>query len=477
MKAILFAMIQLAGMQFVVALSGLLRNKVLAVKLGPEGYGAYAQLMAVTMVIYTIVKCGLAVGLSRSIASSKSQAEKQKYLGVANLAVLLLSAVAWLAGGFLGQQFLVRTLGGLYDKNVELGFWVLLLVAPIDGIQNNFMGFLQGEIDIKGLASKRSLGIVLATALGVPIIWLGGVWGAAVQAAAVSVYLAYLLGKRIRHLGYAPLNIHWARPVVISLATIGLASLVSGFVQNAADLVIRTNLIEQVGADQNGIYQAAISLSGQVMAIILGSVGSFSLATISKTRSLQEISEATNRILRVSLRVGALALGALGLMGRPLVALLFSPAFVTAVDFFAVLLISEYVRSLVWVVGAPLLAQGHVSTWLFLELLLAFVRWATTIMLLPSLGIAAVFAGYLISWSLHCVLNLAWFVAVMKLWIRRDVLQQFALGLACVSLLGYCGAKGHYLIGALVVLAYVLVAVRPNEWAAVARGVAGRRSA
>ena len=83
-----------AAMQVVVAATGLVRNKVIALRLGPSGLGEVAQLGAIVASVLAVVSFGMQVSLSRNVAHASSFAERQALLANANGLVLALSLLA-----------------------------------------------------------------------------------------------------------------------------------------------------------------------------------------------------------------------------------------------------------------------------------------------------------------------------------------------------------------------------------------------
>src|ERR1035438_6393363 len=83
-RAIVTAMTQLGGLQIVLVLTGLVRNKVAAVYLQTAGMGEWSQILNVVSTVYIIVQFGMIVGLSRNVAAAKNDEDRQRELSVAN---------------------------------------------------------------------------------------------------------------------------------------------------------------------------------------------------------------------------------------------------------------------------------------------------------------------------------------------------------------------------------------------------------
>ena len=112
------------------------------------------------------------------------------------------------------------------------------------------------------MARQRSIAVLLATAVSVPIVWIFGLVGAAATFVILNGLLALLLGFRCRSLGYRWLAVGFDRSVVAALASFGLVSMASGFAQTFADTAIRASLLKELGSDANGLLQAPLVLAG-----------------------------------------------------------------------------------------------------------------------------------------------------------------------------------------------------------------------
>ena len=276
-------------MRIAVSLSGLVRNKVMAVYLKPDGFGEFTQLVNIVEVVNVFVQFGMLVSLNRNTAAASGQAGRQRQLETANfvtisLAVGSLSLILPLLLSSAGNTVLMN-LGVYPGFRQKMVLLALFLIAPIEALRVNYISFLSGLVDIKGISSKRSLAVIASTVIAVPLIAAFGITGhSCMYTAIASLFLAVLLGSRCKQQGYKPLALSWHKDTAKTLAYLGIASLLSGFALNATDTVIRAYLILHWGVAENGFYQAAMSLSGQVTAVILTSVGTYAVGTLCQTR-------------------------------------------------------------------------------------------------------------------------------------------------------------------------------------------------
>ncbi len=433
---------QLGATQFVLAFTGVVRNKVIAYRLGPAAFGELAQIATAMSVVYALVTFGMAVSLARNAASAKSREERRDQLATANGMVLALAAAATAVALVLLASGRLLGMAAVKQQTATVVATGLFIASiPIEAIRNNYLSFLQGILDVRGVAARRSVAVLLATVVAIPVVWFFGLIGAAVQFFLLSLLVAVVLGWRCHTLGYAPLRIRLDKRVGLGLASFGIVSMASGFAQAFADAAVRSRLIETAGAAPNGILQAAFTVSMTLKAVVLASIGSISLATIAPRTDGREISAAMDRLLNVVIPLSAAALGLLGLLGAPALTVLYSKEFASGAALFPYILIADLILVFVWVIGAPLLSYGDRVLWLALDLLYAFARWCVAIVLVPRLGNVAVVIAYLAAAAVHFGLNLA--VCRLRYRLYLDPKQIYALlfGIGLAGALSVLGAS------------------------------------
>lgn len=440
-RRVLAVLSQFAVMQVVLAGAGLVRNKVVAFRLGPASFGEFSQIASVVGVACSVVTFGMTVGLSRNAAAASSSEERRAQLASANGIVLSLAVAAVFAGAvLLGSGHLLPLAGIAQQPTTVLVATIFIAAIPFEGLKNNYLAFLQGILDIRGLATRRSAAVLLATVLAVPLVWVMGVVGAAVQFLLLSLFVAVMLGSRCRAIGYSPLRVRLDPRVVASLASFGLVSMISGFVQIFADTAVRAHLIATAGARTNGLLQAPYVLSELLKGVIVSSIGSVALATIAASHDRGQASRHIDQLLAVVVPVGASAIGLLGLVGAPLLAVLYSEPFTAGARFFPWILCADLLLVVLRVVAAPLLSYGDRALWLALDLMYAALQFGVAMLLMQRWGGTAVVVGYLVAIAIQLALVVSICRFRYELHVAPRHAYRLAIGLALVAALSLVGS-------------------------------------
>jgi PST family polysaccharide transporter len=461
-------MAQLGGLQIILVLTGLVRNKVAAVYLKTAGMGEWSQILGVAATVFLIVQFGMTVGLSRNVAAAKNDADRQRELSVANTlttAVAFAVILAVLALAFTSSNDRLLGILGIPAKQKLALLLMVAVLAPIEGLRNNYLSFLQGVLDIRGIATKRGAAVILTTLAAVPLVIVFGITGACLQFAVASALLAVLLGHRCHQLGYRPLEFRWSKSAVVGLASLGGASLLAGFAISLTDVLIRSQLIHYAGLAEMGLYQAALLLSSQVTAVVLGSIGVFSLASISRSTDPMVIRRQLQSMYKVILPISAISLGLLGLLERPILHLLFSSQFQSSSMFLPLLLVGNSVQAACWIAGAPLLGCRKLRTWLSLQIMGAVLRYWIAVAFLPKIGAQAI----PLSFVMGQIFDLTGSIVICSLLLRIRTsgadLARMAITSALpggLALIGISATPATFSIGA-VILAAGAVALAPAQ--------------
>ena len=90
MWGILVTLARLGVMQGVMALTSLVRNKVVALELGAQGLGDFSQIFLLASTLSVIITFGLDLGLNRNVAAAPDHAGRQLLLTQSNTTILAL---------------------------------------------------------------------------------------------------------------------------------------------------------------------------------------------------------------------------------------------------------------------------------------------------------------------------------------------------------------------------------------------------
>ncbi|MGH6924458.1 MAG: oligosaccharide flippase family protein [Propylenella sp.] len=465
MWAIFVNLARLGGMQMVIALTAIVRTKVLAVKLGAEGYGEFSQVVLLALSASTIATFGLGISLSRNVAAAKDHAERQRLLDLSNAVNLFISAACiGVAAPILITRPEVLGIFGIGVTPTALtAVLVVALFIPINAAVTHRVAFLTAVQDINGLTSGRSLALLLGTAVSIPIVWYWGIVGAAVQLLMLTAFVLAALDIRCRRIGFRPYGISFDSRGAAATLALGIVSLIDGAADQLSNLVVRSSLMNALGAAENGHYQAAIAVLNQFGVVVLSSIGGYAIATLSRDPSRANVTEVSNQLLSVVLPIAAAGFAMLGLFSGPAIHLFYSADFLPAQSLFPYLVSAEFLHVAIWTMGSPLLAQNRMAAWLMLDFVFFGVRLLAALGLLPIFGIDGVAIGYAIATAIHLVLTWLYFNH-LGFAVSGQNVGLLLTGAAMTLVLAYAGSQVEfdaplYLAGLAVAAGFMLLSI------------------
>ena len=479
--------------------AALLRAKVLAAWLGPQGTGIMGQLASLTQVLVPLATLGAGNGVVALVAEARARGDLARVARIQRTTL----ALSWAVGGAialataLASPWLARAIyeGGEY-------YWIVIVGAatvPLSAIASLRISMLQGHEAIREMALLNAVIAGVGVVTIVPLAGLLGVPGAVLQLLAVAAAYAWFSMRAMRPYAAkarAAESLEAAggagaaaaaaarrplldRSLLPALFRYGGSSLLVGLSSTLTLLVLRSVLVKKLGLEDNGIYQVCVGISGLYMPMILNSI----TATVWPRIAAATDDEAVGRTMREAVRLSFLlqtGAAAAVLIAAPVaVPLLYSDRFLPALALLPLQFLGDFFRTGAWMFGVWLVPRNRLKPWVLFDVVYAVVLLGVFLLLVDRIGLRSVVVAYLAAHVSHAVLHytlarraLGFQVGPPNL---RLMLASFAL------LLGFTAWTPRdpwgALLGAAAAAAWALLVVRRHEWAAVwerARKLLGR---
>ncbi|HEU4940774.1 MAG TPA: oligosaccharide flippase family protein, partial [Candidatus Eisenbacteria bacterium] len=231
-------------------MAAILRAKILAAWLGPEGTGILAQLAAFTAVLIPLATLGAGNGVVTMIADARARGDQDRVRRVTNTARTL----AWGAGialAFLSVALSPWITDAVYRDRTFV--WAILLAAatiPLSAVASLQITMLQGHGAVRSMAILN--GLVAAITIGtiVPMAWFFGVKGAVAQLVVLAT-AQVLLGRRLlapfQPPAPAKAEPRVDRSLFRPIARYGGSALLVGLSSTLTLLVLRSIIVDKLG--------------------------------------------------------------------------------------------------------------------------------------------------------------------------------------------------------------------------------------
>lgn len=399
------------GSQMVDVFVSMIRVKVMAVLLGPAGFGLMGLFTSIADLTRSVAGMGVNASGVRQIAEAVGSGDQRRI--ALTVAVLRRTAVVL---GLLGGVFLVlfcRPISRLtFDTDAyALPVALLSLVVLIRITMEGMGAVLQGMRRIAELATCAVIGSVLSIFATVPLLYFfreQGVVPALIAVAALGWVVNWWF---VRRLGVEKVSVTAAEVMTEAraLLRLGSAFMASGLLTMGAGYVIRLIVLHQSadpdeGLKAAGFYGAAWAMGGLYIGMIVSAMGTdFYPRLTAVAKDNAECNRLVNEQAEVSLLLaGPGVLGTLTL--APLVLTVFySPQFEAAVTLLRWICLGMMLRVISWPMGTIVLAKGRQNPFFWSEVAWATVHLGLAWLLVRWLGLNGAGMAFFGSYVSHLI--------------------------------------------------------------------------
>jgi O-antigen/teichoic acid export membrane protein len=355
-------------------LSGLLRNKIMAVFLSLNLFGIISLGQQTVSLAFTVFALGLPLAITTLTARTLSKAREEQVLVVSRIVVLaLLLAAAMLMLllmiSLLDAEFLSRFITG--SGAHALPMTLLLSSAALLLLETCLYSIMEGMGQAKAIFMFKAIPALI----GLPMLYVAvaayGVLGAAIGILVTELLFAgtglFLLRSYIvLHPG--AFNV---RPVIAEVYKVALLSFLVGTMWFVVDFVIKRHVLLALGEVENGIIQSVAKITDLYPTIALAWLSLHLFPTLSAYGADKRA--AANAVQRTALVAVVLIIPIVVLLfalKREVLQIVYNREFTIAADYFGAMLSTGIIKVFSWTVGLALLPLGLRREWFISAILL-----------------------------------------------------------------------------------------------------------
>lgn len=434
-------------------LIGLLKTKAAALLLGPAGVGLIGLLQSLMGTASTIAALGFGNVGTRQIAEAAGAGQREAivvarralFWGTLGLS-LLGGLIFWLLRGTLAREVLRQ------PELAPLVGWLALGVT-LSVAAGSQTALLNGLRRIGDIARVNVSSALLSTLVGLAALVLWGEQGIflfILSAPLASFLLGHWFVSRLPRVEAAQARWRQLLQQWQTLVQLGVSFMLAGLAVTVGQLVVRTLIQRELGAEALGHFQAAWMISMTYLGFVLQAMGTDYYPRL--TASIRD-AEATNRLVNEQTEVALLLAGPVFLLMLGLapwvIQLLYSSQFQEAAHVLRWQVFGDILKVASWPLGFVILAAGAGRTFVFTESLAISIFVALTWWGLPVWGVEMTGLAFVGMYALY--LPAVFFLAKKRTqfsW-QRGVLRQLSLVLLLAALTAASGRYSDWL-GAMV---------------------------
>lgn len=399
----------IGGSQIVNIIIGIIKNKVLALFLGPSGVGIMGVYVSVSSLVSSVSNMGINSSAVKQVAEADSLENKsrlnylikiiRKLLLISGLSIVLIIVA-------FSKSIAILSFGKDFKNEFVFGIAIISLLVLFDNLSTGERGILQGLRKLRELAVGQILGASMGAALGILIIYFFNYKGIAyyLLATSVSVYLISRIQVSQLKLGRDDslmLEQTEQKAEMKSLIGLGLAFLVTVLAGSIVSYIERLLIIRSLGVEGVGIYQSAWGLVNMSFNLVLVAMATdFYPRLVAVSTDTKLINKTVNDQVEITLLAALPILLVIYVFCPFLLQIFYSSKFLSGNELTKWLAISCFFKVLCWPLGYIIIAKGKKNLFMITSIIWEIIHIPTIILCMNHWGLKGIGISYVLVYFL-----------------------------------------------------------------------------
>ena len=411
--------------------TGIIRNKIFALILGPYGIGLYGLMQSVMSVVSNICGIGLSSSGVRQIALAKSESD-DVLMSRSRDIMRGASAVLGLIGALFLYAFRYK-LSVIVFGNQDYAHDVAILgvgvwAVTVSGSQTAIVNGLRKISDLTRITIIKA---VVSMMVSIAAIWMwrfDGIAFSVMMVPCIGLLSSWWYSRKIVMIR-VDISFQASVGILRSLFRMGVVFMLSSAMMIGTQLLVRIIITRKLGIDATGQFQAAWSISMTYLGFVLGAMGTDYYPRLTAITNDQA---AINKIVNEQTEVALLLAGPVVLVMLTLtsqaITVLYSGKFVEAISVLRWQVLGDLFKVISWTIGFILLAKGQGRLFLVSELSWNVVYLSFIWIGLSKYGVVAAGMAFLIAYIMYFLI--VWLVVSLTnafKWTTRNYVYIIAL--------------------------------------------------
>ncbi|MDK3165085.1 O-antigen translocase [Aeromonas caviae] len=379
---------------------GFMIAKVVAIYTGPTGMAMLGQVQSMVTSLNGIINAPVGNGIVRYTAEKQGKGFEDcaPWWRASLQWVLIISAITIPTGLLLADHIAVWL---FQDTTLAWIVMVTVAVLPLSAIGTLCNSVINGQQQYRRYVSLGMLSVLISGTVMLTMIVQANIKGAllamAVQAALIGVIM---LAANLRQ-PWFKLRYWWGTTDREARKAIGgymLMAITTALTVPTSLILVRNILIDQVGWEAAGQWQAVWKISEVYLGVITMALGTYYLPRLSSLVGVDAIVSEIHKTARIVLPIVAILALSVYLLRDVAIWLLFTKEFNAARDLFAVQLCGDVIKIASWLYAYPMLSRGATKWFIGTEVVFSLSFVVLTHIFVSYAGIKGVTIAYLVNY-------------------------------------------------------------------------------
>ncbi|WP_429049184.1 O-antigen translocase [Aeromonas veronii] len=384
---------------------GFVIAKVVAIYTGPTGMAMLGQVQSMVGALNGVINAPVGSGVVRYTAEKKDQGFEAcaPWWRAAVQWVMIISAFT-IPGGLLLAEHISNWL--FQDTALAWVVMATVCVLPLSAIGTLCNSIINGQQLYRRYVGLGMLSAVISGCVMLTMIVMANIQGALLAAAVQAALIGLVMLIANLRQPWFRLKYWWGTTAPDARRSIGgymLMAITSALTVPISLILVRTILIQQVGWEAAGHWQAVWKISEVYLGVITMALGTYYLPRLSSLVGVDAIVSEIHKTALVILPIVAIMALGVYVLRDVAIWLLFTEEFKSARDLFAIQLCGDVIKITSWLYAYPMLSRGKTKIFVATEILFSLLFVMLSYPLIYYVGIKGATIAYLATYIFYFI--------------------------------------------------------------------------
>lgn len=405
-KTDLVKVFSLTGLStFVKMFSGLIKTKIVAVLIGPEGVALIGQMTDIVRMTSLLANGGITTGVTKYIAEYKNSESEIRLIISNGLKISLLFStltgiILIIFSSYFSQEF--------FNSNNYQSIFIVFGFSVILFALNRFLlAIINGYKEFKKYITLNIVSNIFVLIYSLTLIYFFGVYGALLslvtsQSIILIITFFFLLKstwfKKKTFYG----KIDWR--ILKKLSGFSILTLATFFIGPITNITVRSFIMDGISIESAGHWEGVNRVSGLVLSVITQALTIYLIPRYSELKSKLLIRKEIINVYKLIIPTLIIAFTILFFLRDLIIQLLFSPDFTPMRDLFLFQFIGDFIKILSWIISIQLISKAMIKTLIPTEIFANGLYILLSYLLIQNYGVIGVIYAHIINYSIYLLL-------------------------------------------------------------------------
>ncbi|WP_323899950.1 O-antigen translocase [Aeromonas caviae] len=381
---------------------GFVIAKVVAIYTGPTGMAMLGQVQSMVSSLNGVINAPVGSGIVRYTAEKKELGFEAcaPWWRAAVQWVLIISAIT-IPGGLLLAEHIANWL--FQDRALAWIVMATVSVLPLSAIGTLCNSVINGQQLYRRYVGLGMVSVLISSSVMLIMIVQANIKGALLAAAVQSALIGLVMLLANLRQPWLRMRYWWGSTDNAARKNIGgymLMAITSALTVPVSLIFVRNILVDQVGWEAAGQWQAVWKISEVYLGVITMAMSTYYLPRLSSLNGVDAIVGEIHKTARVIIPIVAVMAIGVYLLRDVTIWLLFTDKFSAARDLFAIQLCGDVIKIASWLYAYPMLSRGATRWFMATEIIFSMTFVALTYLFVSYVGMKGAAISYLVNYSI-----------------------------------------------------------------------------